>query len=120
MTNNILVTDDSSFMRTLLSNIFKNNEGVGKIFQASNGSDALEIYKNEKIDLVTMDVDMPQMNGLESAKQIKLIDPNAKIVMVSSSKKIEDKDESEKIGVLGYITKPFDRSQINKIIENIS
>lgn len=119
MSSNILVTDDSSFMRTLLSNIFKNIEEVGEIFHAVNGTEALDIYKNKKVDLVTMDIDMPQMNGLESAKQIKLFDPNAKIVMVTSSKKTEDKVKSDKIGIFGYITKPFNRSQIEKMIENI-
>ena len=120
MSYNVLVTDDSSFMRTMLSNIFKNTPGVGEISHASNGNEALETYKNKKVDLVTMDLDMPQMNGLDAAKQIKTFDPNAKIVVVSSSKKTEDRDEMEKIGVSGYITKPFERAQIKEIIEKLS
>ncbi len=63
---------------------------------------------------------MPEMNDIESAKQIKSFDPKAKIVMVTSSDKIETKEEAEKIGVYGFITKPFQREQIKALIENIS
>jgi len=67
-----------------------------------------------------MDVDMSEMNGIEAAKQIKLFDPKAKIVMVSSSDKRNTREEADKNGVFGYIRKPFDRLEIKKIIENIS
>ena len=90
MSYSILVADDSAFMRTLLSKIFKNTTNVREIFQVKNGIEALKMYKVKKPDLVTMDIDMPELNGIEAAKQIKLFDPNAKIVIVSSSNKLSN------------------------------
>ncbi len=120
MNYKVLIVDDSSFMRTLLSKIFSNTSGVGEIYQANNGNEALITYKDKRPDLVTMDIDMPEMDGIEAAKQIKSIDPNAKIVMVSSSDKKNTRDEAEKIGVSQYIRKPFDRLEIKKTIESLS
>jgi len=120
MNYKILVVDDSAFMRTLLSKNFSNTFGVGEIFQVINGKEALKKYKIKKPDLVTMDLDMPEMNGIEAAKKIKLFDPKAKIVIVSSSDKKNTREEAEKIGVFGYIRKPFDRLEIKRTIENIS
>ena len=120
MNYKVMIVDDSSFMRTLLSKIFSNTSGVGEIYQANNGAEALTTYKDKKPDLVTMDIDMPEMDGIEAAKQIKSIDPNAKIVMVSSSDKKNTRDEAEKIGVSEYIRKPFDRLEIKRTIESLS
>jgi len=120
MSYNVLVVDDSAFMRTLLSKIFKNTPNVGEIMEAENGIKALELYKKKRPDLVTMDIDMPEMNGLDVAKKIKSFDPKAKIVMVTSSDKTDTREEAEKIGMCGYITKPFDRVKIKELIENLS
>lgn len=120
MNYNILVADDSSFMRTMLSKMFKNIPSVGEIRQAVNGDEALKMYKKKKPDLVTMDIDMPEMNGLDVAKKIKSFDPKANIAMITSSDKTNTKEEAEKIGVCGYITKPFDRAEIKGLIENLS
>jgi len=120
MSYSILVADDSSFMRTMLSKIFQNTPGVGEIREANNGAEALEMYKKKKADLVTMDYDMPELNGIDTAKQIKSFDPKAKIVMVTSSDKSELRDEASKIATMGYITKPFDRTKIKALIDKLS
>lgn len=120
MNYSVLVADDSAFMRTLLSKIFENTSRVGEIFQVKNGIEALKMYKIKKPDLVTMDIDMPELNGIEAAKQIKSFDPKAKIVIVSSSDKINTREKAKQIGVHGYITKPFDRLEIKKIIDDLS
>ncbi|MCH7876986.1 MAG: response regulator [Thaumarchaeota archaeon] len=117
---NILVTEDSSFMRTMLSDIFKSNSSIGEVYEAGNGIEALEIYNNKKPDLVTMDIDMPEMNGFEAAKNIKSSDYRAKIVIVTSSHKKEAMQTAKELGIKVYITKPFDNIKIEKLIENIS
>ncbi|MFQ5496266.1 MAG: response regulator [Nitrosopumilus sp.] len=114
MSYSVLVADDSAFMRTFLSKIFKNTANVREIFEVKNGIEVLKMYKIKKPDLVTMDIDMPELNGIEAAKQIKLFDPNAKIVIVSSSDKTNTRAEARDVGVHGYITKPFDRLEIKK------
>ena len=120
MSYNVLVADDSSFMRTMLSKMFKNTPSVGEIRQAVNGEEALQMYKKKRPDLVTMDIDMPEMNGIDVAKKIKSFDPKANIVMVTSSDKSNTREEAEKIGASGYITKPFERAEIKELIENLS
>ena len=120
MTYNILITEDSSFMRSMLSDIFKSNSSVGEVYQAGNGVEALEIYNDKKPDLVTMDIDMPEMNGFEAAKRIKSSDHRAKIVIVTSSKKEEAMQTAKELGIKEYITKPFNNITIEKLIDNIS
>jgi len=116
----VLIVDDSPFMRLSLSNIFKKSSNIREIFQAANGVEALEMYKNKRPELVTMDIDMPVMNGLDSANEIKSFDPKAKIVMVTSTDNTELREKVNKIGTIGYITKPFDPKRIHEIIEKIS
>ena len=119
MSQNVLVVDDSSFMRSLLTKIIKKSPNIDDVLEAMDGKSAVEKYEKERPSLVTMDIDMPGMNGLEAAKKIKEFDPSAKIVMVTSANKEEMKKEAEKIGTLGYITKPFDAEKINEVINKI-
>ena len=119
MSQNVLVVDDSSFMRSLLTKIIKKSANIDGVIEAMDGNSAIEKYQEEHPSLVTMDIDMPGMNGIDAAKKIKALDPNAKIVMVTSSNKAELKDQANKIGTLGYITKPFDAEKINEIINQL-
>ena len=119
MSQNVLVVDDSSFMRSLLTKIIKKSANIDGVIEAMDGNSAIEKYQEEHPSLVTMDIDMPGMNGLEAAKKIKELDHKAKIVMVTSSNKAELKDQANKIGTLGYITKPFDAEKINEIINQL-
>ncbi len=119
MSQRVLVVDDSSFMRALLTKIIKKSSKIDEVLEAMDGKSAVEAYEKEHPSLVTMDIDMPGMNGLEAAKKIKELDPNAKIVMVTSANKQELKNEALKIGTLGYITKPFDAEKINEVIDKI-
>jgi two-component system chemotaxis response regulator CheY len=116
MSTSVLIVDDSQFLRTTLVNMLKETLKVDEIFEAINGIDAVKLYRMKKPNLVTMDIDMPEMNGLDATKRIKLFDPNAKILMVTSSNKKNEREEAEKIGILGYITKPFDHEKIKKEI----
>ena len=119
MSQRVLVVDDSSFMRSLLTKIIKKSPKIDDVVEAMDGNSAVEKYQQEHPNLVTMDIDMPGMNGLEAAKKIKELDPKAKIVMVTSSNKEEIRKEAQEIGTLGYITKPFDAEKINEVINKI-
>ena len=66
----ILVVDDAAFMRMNLKNILT-NEGFGEVVEAENGEMAIQKYKNEQPDLVTLDITMPEMDGIEALKKIK-------------------------------------------------
>jgi len=70
MSLNVLVVDDSSFMRSLLTKIFKKSPKIDGVIEAIDEQSAIDTYQKECPSLVTMDIDMPGMNGLEAAKKI--------------------------------------------------
>lgn len=114
----ILIIDDSSFMRTILKNILveEKHEVIG---EASNGKDAIERYKELKPDLVTLDMIMADMNGIEVAKEILKFDSAAKIVMVSAMGQQSLMDEAKKTGVKDFIIKPFQEEKVKEVITRV-
>ena len=115
----VLIVDDSSFMRTMLSKIFKTIPEIQKIHEADNGPSAIEIYKKIKPNIVTMDIDMPKMDGITATKKIISFDSKAKIVMVTSVEKTKTRSDAESAGACGFIKKPFQVTEIKKIIGKI-
>lgn len=78
------------------------------------------MYNSKKPDLVTMDMDMPEIDGFEDVREIKLSDHRAKVVIVTSSHKKEAMHKAKEFDIKEYITKPFDDLEIENLIENIS
>ncbi|MBN2733289.1 MAG: response regulator [Methanomicrobiaceae archaeon] len=114
----ILVVDDTMFMRTLLKNIlFSGSHDI--VGEAENGEDAVEKYKALKPDLVTMDVVMPKMNGIEALKAIMAADPNAKIVMCTAVGQEQMVKLAIKTGAKGYIVKPFQAPKVLEEVNNV-
>ncbi|MFH0702639.1 MAG: response regulator [bacterium] len=102
----VLIADDSLFMRKNLKNILI-NIGYNVVGEAVNGLIAVEMYGNLKPDLVTLDITMPQMDGISALKAIKKIDNNAKVIMCSAmGQKYYLKDAFDN-GAIDYIIKPF-------------
>ncbi|PXW91428.1 two-component system chemotaxis response regulator CheY [Streptohalobacillus salinus] len=114
----ILVTDDAAFMRMQLKNIFQSlgHEVVG---EAENGQVAIDMYKDLKPELVTMDITMPEMNGVEAVKEIKKHDANATIVMCSAMGQQQMVLEAIQAGAKDFIVKPFDQERIKQAIDKI-
>jgi len=112
---NILIVDDTLFMRTLLKNIiFSGGHTIAG--EAADGDDAIEKYRELKPDLVTMDVVMPKMNGIEALKGIRALDPQAKVIMCTAVGQEQMVKLAIKSGARGYIVKPF---QAPKVLEEI-
>jgi len=111
----ILIVDDAAFMRTLLKNILfpKGYEIAG---EAENGAIAVEKYKQLKPDLVTMDIVMPTMNGIEALKSIRTQDPSAKVIMCTAVGQENMVRTAIVSGARGYIVKPF---QAPKVLEEV-
>ncbi len=111
----VLIVDDAAFMRKLLKNILFSG-GFDIVGEAENGKQAVELYKKLRPDIVTMDIIMPEMNGIEALKEIKKIDPNAKVVMCTAVGQEQMVKTAIKFGARGYIVKPF---QAPKVIEEL-
>ena len=83
MAKSVMIVDDAAFMRMKLKDILEKN-GYSVVAEAQNGVEAIEKYKEVRPEIVTMDITMPEMDGIEALKGIKGIDANAKVVMCSA------------------------------------
>lgn len=105
MSKRILIVDDSSMMRKMLTRILTTKGGHTIAGEAKNGLEALELYKTLKPDLVTMDITMGEMDGLSAAKLILTYDSNAHILFLSNLDKEKYGDDVESIGAIGFVNK---------------
>ena len=110
----VLVVDDSGFQRTLVRDAL--TEGYEIVGEASDGSEAIESFERTAPDVVTMDVMMPDTNGIEATAQIKDRSPETTVVMVTSVEQREQMKEAIRAGADGYVTKPFDGEEIRDAI----
>ncbi|MBZ4663110.1 MAG: response regulator [Caloramator sp.] len=114
----VLIVDDAAFMRMMLKDILTKN-GYEVIGEAPNGAKAVEIYKLEKPDVVTMDITMPEMDGIQAVKEIKAFDPNAKIIMCSAMGQQAMVMEAIKSGARDFIVKPFQPERVLEALKKV-
>ena len=107
----VLIVDDASFMRVSIKNILTKN-GFEVVGEANNGLIGLQKYQELNPDIVTMDITMPEMDGLTSLKKILSVDPSAKVVMVSAMGQESMVREAIVAGAKGFIVKPFKEESI--------
>lgn len=112
----VLIVDDAAFMRMMVKDILTKN-GFEVVGEASNGFKAIELYKQERPDVVTMDITMPEMDGIEAVKAIKSFDPSAKIIMCSAMGQQSMVMDAIKAGARDFIVKPF---QADRVLEAIN
>jgi two-component system chemotaxis response regulator CheY len=105
-----MVVDDSSFQRTVVSEAI--GDYVEIVETAENGEEAVEMFAEAQPDIMTMDIMMPEMNGIEALSKIKSQSPETKIVMVTSVSQKEKMREAAKAGADGYVTKPFEAEDL--------
>jgi len=110
MSDRALVVDDSSFQRTIVSNTIEDWFDI--VATAENGKEAIEQFKKERPDVVTMDIMMPEMDGITAVENIKEISPETIIVMVTSVKQKQKMREAAKAGADGYVTKPVNTKKL--------
>ncbi|NLM74097.1 MAG: response regulator [Clostridiaceae bacterium] len=111
----ILIVDDAAFMRMMIKDILSKN-GFSVVGEAENGLRAVEKYKELNPDLVIMDITMPEMDGIQAVKQIKTLDPSARIIMCSAMGQQAMVIESIQAGAKDFIVKPF---QAERVIEAV-
>ncbi|MCD6449112.1 MAG: response regulator [Thermotogaceae bacterium] len=119
MGKKVLIVDDAAFMRMLLKDIVT-KAGYEVVGEAANGKEAVEKYKELKPDVVTMDITMPEMNGIEAVKEIKKVDPNAKIIMVSAMGQQAMVIEAIQAGAKDFIVKPFQPARVIEAIKKVA
>ncbi|AMA72680.1 MULTISPECIES: response regulator [Aneurinibacillus] len=115
MSNRILIVDDAAFMRMMIKEILTKN-GYDVVGEASDGAQAVEKYKELSPDLVTMDITMPEMDGITALKEIKKINPDAKVIMCSAMGQQAMVIDAIQSGAKDFIVKPF---QADRVIEAI-
>lgn len=114
----VLICDDSILMRKKLKDSLA-SLGSFDIIEAVNGQSAVDMYKENKPDLVFMDIVMPVKDGIEAVTEIKAFDKDAKVVMASSSGTKEHLRRAIKAGAYDFIQKPWEQEQIAKIVNNV-
>lgn len=115
MPGKILIVDDAAFMRMMIKEILTKN-GYSVVGEASDGAQALEKYKELKPDLVTMDITMPEMDGIQALKEIRANDTGAKVIMCSAMGQQAMVIDAIQAGARDFIVKPF---QAERVIEAI-
>jgi DNA-binding NtrC family response regulator len=114
----ILVVDDEKSMRESLQMLLKENY---QVLLAKSGREALDQIKKQPVDLVLLDIRLPEIDGLETLKQIKSFDETIEVIMVTAVIMVKKAVEAIRLGAYDYITKPFDidtlQAQIEKVLE---
>ncbi|WP_025743086.1 tetratricopeptide repeat-containing hybrid sensor histidine kinase/response regulator [Aquimarina pacifica] len=116
---NVLIVDDNKINQIVTQNILKKKGYTCNI--ASNGMDAIEMVKSEKFDLILMDINMPEMNGLEATKVIRTFNSNIPIIALTAVEEGEVRNQALSVGMNDVIIKPYDTQQFfQSIMRNIS
>lgn len=116
MGKRILIVDDAAFMRMMIKDILVKN-GFEVVGEAADGAQAIEKYAELKPDLVTMDITMPEMDGIQALKEIKEKDPTATIIMCSAMGQQAMVIDAISAGAKDFIVKPFQADRVIEAIE---
>lgn len=111
----VMTVDDSTFVSSKLKTIFEKS-GMSVVGQAKNGLEALSLYKKCHPDVIILDINMPEMDGLSALENLKRLNPNVKVVMCTSLGTKDKVIEALKAGAKNFITKPFLPERVVAII----
>jgi two-component system chemotaxis response regulator CheY len=118
MSIKVLVVDDAIFMRSLIRDIFARSPFV-IAGEAENGLEAIEMYKILRPDITTMDIVMPEVDGITALKEIMKFDPQAKVIMCSALGQESLIAESIEAGAKDFIVKPFQPNKVLKVVRSV-
>src|SRR5271167_2971557 len=107
----LLVVVDALFMRKMICGVAA-EAGWQAVAEACNGAEAVALYQQHRPDLVTMDLVMPVMGGLEALRQIRAVDPRAQVVVVTALDQKQSLMDSIRDGAIDFIVKPFERQRV--------
>jgi two-component system chemotaxis response regulator CheY len=116
MTNRLLIVDDALIMRKRIREIAE-RAGWEVAGEATNGDEAVTLYRQTSPDLVTLDIVMPKMDGVSALKEVMAADPEARVVMVSAVDQREKLTECIQTGAIDFIVKPFDVDRLRSLFD---
>lgn len=115
---NVLIVDDSRTSRRMLRHVLE-ELGHTIIDEAVNGEDGFVKYKELKPELVTLDITMPKLDGIEALQLIRKFDPEAKVIMITAAGQREKMIQAVKYGAAEFIVKPYEREEVEKVLKKI-
>ena len=119
----VLIVDDAMFMRNMIAEIFNGKNYSGEeyevVAEAENGIEAVEMYKEHNPDIVTMDIVMPEMTGIEALREIMNLDPEANVIMCSALGQDSLVMEALDAGAKDFIVKPFQPGKVLEVVVRI-
>jgi two-component system chemotaxis response regulator CheY len=118
MKNRVLVVDDAAFMRMMIKDILKKG-GYEVVGEAEDGLKAIDKFKELKPDLVTMDITMPEMDGITAVKEIRKIDPDATIIMCSAMGQQAMVIDAIQAGAKDFVVKPFQPDRVLEAVRKV-
>ena len=117
ITRRVLIADDEPAMRTLLADLLR-KENCEVIARAENGAEAIELYREKQPDIIFLDINMPEVSGIDALKQIREEDKGTFICMVSGDAYPETVKSAVALGVSGFVVKPLSQSRIHDVISS--
>jgi two-component system chemotaxis response regulator CheY len=118
MSQTVLICDDAIFMRTMIGDILT-QAGFRVVGEAENGVQAVERYRELRPDIVTMDIVMPEMGGIDAVREILAEDPSAKVLMCSAMGQQGLVIEAIQAGARDFVVKPFQPSRVLEAIQRV-
>ena len=116
---NIMVVDDSKIMRQMIMEVCKNFKGMNVVATASDGVAAIEAFKKFNPQFITMDLTMPNLDGVEAIREIISLDASVKILVISALSDQETALESISAGAKGFLYKPFSKDELTEALIGI-
>ena len=113
----VLVVDDAAFMRKVLGDALASG-GHEVVGQAANGKEAVDLFQNLRPELTTLDITMPEKDGLAALAEIMAIDPAARVVMCSALGQETKVLESIQLGAKDFVVKPFQAGRVLEAVSN--
>ncbi len=114
-----VVVDDAVFMRTLIKRMIEENSSYVVVGEGANGHEAIAQAKKLLPDIMTLDITMPEMDGIMAIQEILNVSPRTKIIMVSAMGQQSMVIDAIKMGAKDFIVKPFDKSRVQQAIDNV-
>jgi two-component system chemotaxis response regulator CheY len=118
MPTRVLIADDAGIMRAMIKTILA-DDGFEIVGEATNGQEAVDKYAELKPDVMTMDIVMPKLDGINAVKTILSTDPGAKIIMCSSLGQQQMVIDAIRAGAKAFITKPFDAPKLLETVKRL-